>query len=94
VSQNEPKTLRASCNGLSQDGRRRLMIQAIVYVLLVVLAFRSLSRQEEANLRGPKPLWKGVIPASITSLRGGTASVVPIGPVLYLAVGRRWRQTG
>jgi hypothetical protein len=52
-----------------------------------------LSKQSEANLRGPKPLWKGVIPASMISLKGGNASVVvPIGPVLYFAVGRRWRQ--
>jgi hypothetical protein len=93
MSQNESKTPRAAWEGLSPEARRRVIIQAVVYVLFVVLAFRSLSKQSEANLRGPKPLWKGVIPASMISLKGGNASVVvPIGPVLYFAVGRRWRQ--
>jgi hypothetical protein len=66
----------------------------VVWVLLVILAFRSLSKQSDANLRGPKSLWKGVIPASITNFRSGNALMVPLGPVLYFAVGKRWRQAG
>lgn len=94
MSQSKSKTPQDAWAGLSPEARRRVIIQAVVHVLLVVLAFRSLSKQSEANLRGPKPLWRGVIPASIVSLKGGnTSGVVPIGPVLYFAVGRRWRQS-
>ena len=93
MSQSKSKTPQEAWAGLSPEARRRVIIQAIVYVLLVVLASRSLSKQSEANLRGPKPLWMGVIPASILSLKGGNASgVVPLGPVFYFGVGRRWPQ--
>jgi hypothetical protein len=93
MSEYESKTPRAAWEGLSPEARRRVIIQAVVSVLLVVLAFRSLSKQSEASLRGPKPLWKVVIPASMITLKGGNAWVlVPIGSVLYFAAGRRWRQ--
>ena len=93
MSYNESKTPRAAWQGLSPEARRRVIIGAVVYALLVVLAFRSLSKQSEASLRGPKPLWMGVIPVSIISLKEGNASgVVPVGPVLYFGFGRRWRQ--
>ena len=94
MKQNQSKSPRAAWEGLSPDDRRRIIIQAVIHVLLVVLAFRSLSKQNAANLRGPKQLWKGVIPASVTNLRAGNASVVPVGPVLYFAAGKRWRQAG
>ena len=93
MSQSKSKTPQKAWAGLSPEARRRVIIQAIVHVLLVILAFRSLSKQREASLRGPKLLWTGVIPASIISLKGGNASgVAPIGPILYFVVGRRWRQ--
>jgi hypothetical protein len=94
MDQNESKSPRAAWEGLSSDARRSVIIQAVVHVLLVVLAFRSLSKQSAADLRGPKRLWKGVIPASVINLKAGMASVVPIGPVLYFAVGKRRRQAG
>lgn len=93
MSQNESKTPRAAWQRLTPEARRRVIIGAVLHVLLVVLAFRSLSKQSEAHLRGPKPLWMGVIPASIVSLKEGKASgVVPIGPILYFLAGRRERQ--
>ena len=93
MSQSKSKTPQEAWAGLSREARRRVILQAVVHVLLVVLAFRSLSKQREATLRGPKLLWNGVIPASIVSLKGGTdPGVVPIGPVLYFVAGRRWRQ--
>lgn len=94
MNANESKSPRAAWDGLPPDARRRIIIQAVIYVLLVVMAFRSLSKQSADNLRGPKQLWKAVIPASVTNLAAGTASVIPIGPVLYFAVGRRRRHAG
>lgn len=94
MNRNKSKSPRTAWEGLSPDARRGVIIQAIVYVLLVVLAFRSLSKQSAASLRGPKQLWKGVIPASVTNLKAGRALVVPIGPIIYFAVGKRRHQAG
>ena len=89
MSNNGPETPRAGWKGLSPDTRRRVIIQTVVYVVLVALASRSLSKQSAADLRGPKSLWKGVIPASLTNFKAGSAWVAPVGPLLYFFVGRR-----
>lgn len=93
MSNNDPETPRAGWKGLSQDTRRRVIIQTVVYVVLVALAFRSLSKQNPADLRGPKSLWKGVIPASLTNFKAGSAWVAPVGPLLYFVVGKRRQRT-
>ena len=93
MSNNDPETPRAGWKGLSPDTRRRVIIQTIVYVVLVTLAFRSLSKQNPADLRGPKSLWKGVIPASLTNFKAGSAWVAPVGPLLYFIVGKRRQRT-
>ncbi|MDR9450731.1 MAG: hypothetical protein RI637_05870 [Acidimicrobiia bacterium] len=93
MSNNDSDTPRASWKGLSPDTRRRVIIQTVVYVMLVALAFRSLSKQSEADLRGPKSLWKGVIPASLTNFKAGSAWVAPVGPLLYFIVGKRRPRT-
>ena len=67
------------------------MAESIVYALLVFAAFWSLSKQSEASLRGPKQMWKGVIPASIVNVKADSAWVIPIGPLLYFVLGRRRR---
>lgn len=83
----------SSWEGLSPDSKRRMIIQAVVYVVLVVCAFRSLSKQNPTDLRGPKSLWKSVIPATTVRLGPGQAFVAPLGPLLYFAFGKRWRQS-
>ena len=93
MSNSDSKSPKAAWEGLSSDTRRRVIIQTVVYVVLVVLAFRSLSKQSEGNLRGPKSLWKGVIPASLTNFKAGSAWVAPVGPLLYFIVGKRRQRT-
>lgn len=90
MNDNDSESSRAAWGDLSEDTKRNVIIQAVVYVLLVILAFRSLAKQSAANLRGPKQLWKGVIPASMTNFKMGTAWVFPLGPLLYFTVGKRW----
>ncbi len=93
MTTNDSESPRAGWKGLSPDTRRRVIIQSVVYVVLVALAFRSLSKQSEADLRGPKSLWKGVIPASLTNFKAGSAWVAPVGPLLYFTVGKRRQRT-
>ena len=83
------KATRFSWQGLPKDVRSRALAESIIYALLVIGAFRSLSKQTEADLRGPKQMWKGVIPASIVNVKADSAWVIPVGPLLYFAVGKR-----
>ena len=85
----EARTTRFSWQGLPKDVRSRALAESIIYALLVIAAFRSLSKQTEASLRGPKQMWKGVIPASIVNVKANSAWVIPVGPLLYFAVGKR-----
>ncbi len=88
----EHKVTRFSWQGLPKDVRSRAVAESIVYALLVFAAFWSLSKQSEASLRGPKQMWKGVIPASIVNVKADSAWVIPIGPLLYFVLGRRRRK--
>ena len=88
------KTTRFSWQGLPKDVRSRALAESIIYALLVIAAFRSLSKQTEASLRGPKQMWKGVIPASIVNVKANSAWVIPVGPLLYFAVGKRRLPSG
>ena len=93
MSSNESQSPRAAWERLSPEAKRRVIIQTLVYVVLVVTAFRSLSQQSADRLRGSKSLWKGVIPASMTNFRAGNAWVFPLGPLLYFVVGKRRGET-
>lgn len=57
--------------------RRVLVPIAAAEVVSAVLAWRDLSRRSDANLRGPRRLWQGLIVAN------------PGNSVLYWIVGRR-----
>jgi hypothetical protein len=94
MDDNEHKSPRTVWQGLPKDTRSRAIAEFIVYALLVVVALRSLSKHDVADLRGPKSLWKGVIPASIVNVKSDTAWVIPIGPLLYFVIGRRRRTSG
>jgi hypothetical protein len=85
----ETKATRFSWQGLPKDVRSRAVVESIIYALLVFVAFWSLLKQNEADLRGPKQMWKGVIPASIVNVKADSTWVIPVGPMLYFALGRR-----
>ena len=88
------KTTRFSWQGLPKDVRSRALAESVIYGLLVIAAFRSLSKQTEGSLRGPKQMWKGLIPASIVNVKANSAWVIPVGPLLYFAVGKRRLPSG
>ena len=83
MSTRDPDSTRTVWNDLPQDTRFRAVAGFIVHALLVAAAFRSLSKQDAANLRGPEILWKAVIPASIITpqdgyCQGGPAQTAPL----------------
>jgi len=89
MDNHKARTKKISWQGLPKDVRSRALAESIIYAVLVIAAFRSLSKQTEASLRGPKQMWKGVIPASIVNVKADSAWVIPVGPLLYFAVGKR-----
>lgn len=61
----------------SEGQRAAILIAAVIEVVLTSLALADLVRRPRAQVRGPKPLWVlGCI-------------VQPVGPIAYLAFGRR-----
>jgi hypothetical protein len=64
---------------LSPRQQAAIVVLGAVEVVVTVVALRDLARRPRAQVRGPKPLW----------LVG--CFVQPVGPVAYLALGRRRR---
>jgi hypothetical protein len=62
---------------MSTRSRLAVVLLALVELVLTTVALRDLSRRERAAVRGPKILWRLV------------CFVQPVGPILYLALGRR-----
>ncbi len=59
--------------------RAAILLGSAIEVILTSVALVDLARRPPAQVRGPKPLWAlGCI-------------VQPVGPIAYLAVGRRSR---
>jgi hypothetical protein len=66
-----------SWSDFSPRQRTAIALCAITELIMTIIAFRDLARRPAAKVRGWKPLW--VV----------TCLVQPVGPVLYLLVGRR-----
>ena len=94
MDKNEQKPARPAWKNLPKDIKSRAIAEFIVYALLVLAALRSLSKRDAADLRGPKQMWKGMIPASIVTIKTDAAWVIPLGPLLYFAFGRRRSKVG
>ena len=66
-----------SWSDLSPLQQRLVVVGGAVEAVLTTLAARDLARRPADQVRGPKPLW------------AATFVVQPVGPLAYLAVGRR-----
>lgn len=62
---------------LSPEARAGVVLGAVIELVLTTIAMRDLSRRDRAQVRGPKWLWRLL------------AVVQPVGPIAYLALGRR-----
>lgn len=62
---------------LSPRGKALVVVGSIVELVLTTVALRDLSRRSPAEIRGPKLLWRLA------------AFIQPVGPIVYLAFGRR-----
>ena len=72
-----------------RPGRRAIVTAIAVQLLFTVLPFVLLRRTPDERLRGPRWLWRVVIPASVVQIKGSEVILAPIGPVLFLLFGRR-----
>jgi Phospholipase_D-nuclease N-terminal len=70
---------RRSWSELRPSTRAVVVIGGAAEVVLTTVALRDLRRRPSAGVRGPKWLWAAI------------ALVQPVGPISYLALGRRRR---
>lgn len=64
---------------LSPAARAGLVVGALIELVLTTIAMRDLSRRSSDQVRGPKWFWRLV------------SIIQPVGPIAYLALGRRKR---
>lgn len=64
---------------LSPRARAAVLLSAVVELVITTVAARDLRSRAKVDVRGPKTLWAAVF------------MIQPIGPILYLLVGRRSR---
>ncbi len=74
---------------MSPEARSGAAVQAGVHLVLATVALASVSRRDPSMIRGPRPLWMLVIPASVSRVRKDSAWVLPVGPLAYFLLGRR-----
>lgn len=67
---------------LTSGQQAAIVVAGAVEVVLTALALADLARRPRAQVRGPKLLW------------GAGCFVQPVGPVAYLALGRRRSSRG
>lgn len=70
---------------------KQIVMAAAVQLAITLGAFWLLKKTPDDRLRGPRWLWRLLLPATVTQIKGSDVILAPIGPVLFLTVGRRWR---
>ena len=73
----------------TEDSKRQMAIAVAIQLTLAALAYMALRRTPDERLRGPRWLWRVVIPATFTQIKGGDVVIAPAGPLLFFLVGRR-----
>ena len=68
---------------------RQIAIAVAVQLGITLAAFIVLRKTPDDRLRGPRWLWRLLLPATVTQIKESEVILAPIGPVLFLAVGRR-----
>jgi hypothetical protein len=82
--------LKQMWEGLEAEKQKALIGVLIGHALLVLLGFRNLSRTPDDRLRGPRWLWKLVMPSSTLKIDDDNIIFAPTGVVAYFLVGKRW----
>jgi hypothetical protein len=82
--------LKQMWEGLEAEKQKALIGVLIGHALLVLLGFRNLSRTPDERLRGPRWLWKLVMPSSTLKIDDDNIIFAPTGVVAYFLVGKRW----
>ena len=69
---------------------KQIVMAAAVQLAITLGAFWLLKKTPDDRIRGPRWLWRLLLPATVTHIKGPDVILAPIGPVLFLTVGRRW----
>jgi hypothetical protein len=82
--------LKQMWEGLDAEKQKALIGVLVGHALLVLLGFRNLSRTPDERLRGPRWLWKLLMPSSTLKIDDDNIIFAPTGVVAYFLVGKRW----
>ncbi|NND84293.1 MAG: hypothetical protein HKN46_04005 [Acidimicrobiia bacterium] len=78
--------------GLDEDKQKALIGVMIGHALLVLLGFRNLSRTPDERIRGPRWLWKLLMPSSTIKVDDDNIVFAPTGVVAWFLIGKKWRK--
>ena len=84
--------LRQMWGGLDAEQRKALVGIGIAHAVLVTIGFRSLARTPAERIRGPRWLWKVLMPSSTLKINDDNVIFAPTGVVAYFLVGRKWKK--
>jgi hypothetical protein len=82
--------LKQMWEGLDAEKQKALIGVLVGHALLVLLGFRNLSRTPDERLRGPRWLWKLLMPSSTLKIDDDNIIFAPTGVIAYFLVGKRW----
>ncbi len=75
---------------LGAEQRKALIGIGIAHALLVLVGFRSLAKTPDERLRGPRWVWKLVMPSSTIKIADDDIIFAPTGVVAFFLIGKRW----
>lgn len=82
--------MRQMWDGLDAEKKKALLGVMAVHALLILIGFRSLSRTPDEGIRGPRWVWKLLMPSSTVKIDDDRIIYAPTGVVAYALIGKRW----
>lgn len=83
------ESLRRTWSGMDEKARRMALIASVIYGFFLLIGYRSLARTKDESLRGPRWLWRALLPSTAIKADGDQLTVVPIGVLAFWLLGRR-----
>ncbi len=82
--------LKQMWEGLDAEQRKALIGVGIAHAVLVLIGFRNLAKTPDERVRGPRWLWKVLMPSSTLKIEDDKIIFAPTGVVAYFLIGKRW----
>lgn len=83
------ESLRRTWLEMDEEARQRVLVAAVIYGFFLLIGYRSLARTEDDYVRGPRWLWRALLPSNVIKVDSDQLIVVPTGVLAFWLVGRR-----